>query len=367
MSVQISIVHYAEDNEIYFNDLLVEQIRSIKALTKHPYRLNIIDNQMSPKARKDLDKKIPDIEILRTSGKNHTFPVGANYAVENMKGKHLFLSHTDMLMSWDWLGSLFQNINEIERQYGTPCATCPILLFYPRTEKPPSRFHYKKGKKPDVDEVAGKWVKNTVNVLAIKDYMDRNSVPNKNWYGLPLAVSKPGLVTNNGWRLGGAYMASKVFFDEVGPYDPLVNRMNDKSYGITALMTRCRVTTSNKVYLHHLGGLHKLSGCYRGAGYALNGLGAFAQFKMKWGFKVFKKVQNGDIWPELHKAQASGSDTSRRLIEKYRKEGDVFKFLRGEVLSYSTDEKLAFIQRTEINQNPLLKELGREVARTITG
>jgi len=296
MSVQISIVHYAEAHELQFNDVLAFQVKSIRALTKYrPYRLNIIDNQMHPKARKDLEAKIPNVEILRTSGRHHTFPVGANLAIENMKGDYLAMFHTDLLMTWNWLTSFVENLKSAEKGYGVPCAISPILLFHPR--------------------------RNASRVGSVRRYMEKHGIPYKMWGKFPVAVSRPGLVTDNGHQLGGAYIASRRFFKEVGSYDPVLNRMNDKSYGIRALMTRCRNTISNRVYLHHVGALHRGSGCYVKGPYGSRKLGEYTQFKLKWGHMVFRKVQNGSIWPELHQAQRKG--TSRKLIKKYMKKGKI--------------------------------------------
>lgn len=313
MSVQISIVHFAEDTQLRFNDILVDQVESIRFFTKYPYKLNIIDNQMPAKARKDLDEKLPDVEILRTSGRYNTFPAGANLAIENMKGDYLFLSHTDLLMGWNWLDCLTLNLQFVEIKKGVPCATCPTLLFYPRRPG--------ESTKQFSDETRAK---------GVQAYMELHRVPYKMWDDLSIAVSRPGKVTDNGWRLGGAYLASKKFFDEVGSYDPIINRMNDKSYGIRALMTDCRVSNSNRVYLHHISALHASSGVYRSEYFAKQlpkdrlglGLGGYAQFKYKWGIKIFEKVIDGTIWIELHMAQRKGGGTAtRKLIEKYRREG----------------------------------------------
>lgn len=315
MSVQISIIHFAEDHELRFNDVLVNQVKSIRFFTKQPYQLNIIDNQMSVKARKDLDEKLPDVEILRTSGRYNTFPAGANHAIENMYGDYLFVSHTDMLMGWNWLECLALNLESVEVKEGVPCATCPSLLFYPRRPGNSAR------KTADKTRVEG-----------VQAYMDKHKIPYRMWDDLPIAISRPGKVSDNGWRLGGAYMASRRFFDEVGLYDPIINRMNDKSYGIRALMTDCRVSNSNRVFLHHASALHGSSGVYKGSYWDKQlppernplGLGAYKQFKLKWGTKIFKKVQDGSLWIELHEAQRKGGGAStRKLIEKYRLEGQV--------------------------------------------
>lgn len=317
MSVQISIVHFAEDHELRFNDVLVDQVESIRFFTKYPYRLNIIDNQMSDKARKDLDEKLPDVEILRTSGRYNTFPAGANHAIEHMSGDYLFLSHTDMLMGWRWLDCLVLNLQSVEIKEGVPCATCPTLLFYPRKTGDST--------KKSSDETRAK---------GVQAYMEKHKIPYRMWGDISIAVSLPGKVTDNGWRLGGAYLASRRFFDDVGPYDPLINRGNDKSYGIKALMTDCHVSNSNMVCLHHLSALHAHSGVYSSGYFAKQlpkhrrglGLGGYAQFKYKWGTKVFKKVQDGTIWIELHEAQRKGGGAaSRKLIERYRKEDQVEK------------------------------------------
>ena len=312
MSVQISIVHFAEDRQLNFNDILVDQVKSIKFFTKHPYNLNIIDNQMPDKARKDLDEKLPDVEILRTTGRYTTFPEGANHAIENMHGDYLFMSHTDMLMGWNWLECLVMNLQTTEEQYDVPASTCPTLLFYPKK---------KSERIISSDETRRK---------GIKAYMETHKIPYRMWGEFPIAVSRPGTVSYNGWRLGGAYLASKKFFEEVGPYDPIINRMNDKSYGITALMTDCNVTHSNQVYLHHISALHASSGVYRGEYFdkqlppemRFPEMGTNAQFILKWGENVYNKVQDGTIWSELHEEHRKGRGAAtRKLIEKIRTGG----------------------------------------------
>jgi len=344
MSVQISIVHYADrqrprtalsevESMLVYNDILIMLIKSIKELTKYPYRLNIIDNQMDPVARKDLEERLPNIEILRTegpewkirhkdghivSGRHHTFPVGANLAMDTMKGDYLVMFHTDLLVSYNWLTSLVQNLKEMEKNYGVPCATSPLLLPYPRSARMPSE-----------EEMLMK-IRTRSGLTEpdnVKNYMDIHGVPNKMWGEIPVAINKPGLVTDNGHQLGGAYIASKRFFNEVGHYDPCINRMNDKSYGIKTLTTRCKNTISNHVYLHHIGGLHKRSGCYVQEHYSDKVIGSFAQFVYKWGRKVYRKTLKGGIWIELHQAQVrdpSGGE-GRRLVNKYMKEEYVEK------------------------------------------
>ena len=323
--MQISIVHYAGvfrggsvKTKMHLNDILVDQVRSIRSLTKHPYSLNIIDNQMHPEARRDLENKLPDMEILETEGIHHTFPVGANKAIDTLSKDYLFLSHTDMLMSHNWLTALAQDLENTEKRYSVPASVSPILLFYPRLQTSPDKDLMLKTLR----------TQRLMEPDKVKNYMNIHGVPHSPWEGQELAVSNPGIITDNGWRLGGAYMTSKKFLDEVGHYDPMMNRMNDKSYGIKALMTRCKVMTSNGVYLHHIGGLHKTSGCYAGEGYYEDGihkaygsetLGAYYQFKKKWGFTVFNKVQDGSIWRELHAAQEKGA--GKALIDKYRKMG----------------------------------------------
>jgi len=289
--VQISIVHYAEEkNYRTFNDVLFTLVKSIRELTKHPYRLNVIDNQSHKIASEDMKAKIPDVEIIRAKGEHHTFPAGANTAIENMQGDYLVLLHTDLLVTFNWLTSLVKNLQTIEKQFGVPCATSPLLLPYP---------------KKDAELFKREWRVDVRTPTAVSSYMSRYGVPWKMWDDLPIAMSNPGLVTDNGHQLGGAYIASKAFFEEVGPYDPEINRFNDKDYGIRALMTRCRNTISNRAYLHHMGGLHKGCGVYLDAEnqYADKELGSYAVFQRKWGVDVFRKVINGSIWRELHEKQ----------------------------------------------------------------
>ena len=200
MSVQISIVHYATSDELRFNDVLVFLVKSIKELTKHPYRLNIIDNQMHPEARKDLERKLPNVEILRTegpewkvrdrkgnilSGRHHTFPVGANLAMDAMKGDYLVMFHTDLLVSHNWLSSLVKDLKSAEKTYGVPCATCPILIFHPR--------------------------RNGSKIESVKRYMEKHGLPYKMWGKFPVVVSHEGSVTDNGWRESQMFLLNEDF------------------------------------------------------------------------------------------------------------------------------------------------------------
>jgi len=319
MSVQISIVHYAEDRDedLIFNEILYRLVKSIRELTVHKYRLNIIDNQMGPQMRRDIEAKIPDVEIHRTKGIHHTFPVGANLAIEEMKEDYLVLLHTDLLVGYNWLTSLITDLKDSEKRYGLPCSVAPLLLFYPVHPSLKEKLHHKIRSRQD-----------TMSYNALENYMRECGIPFKLWGDVPVALSNPGLVTNNGHQLGGAYVASKRFFDEVGPYDPLINRFNDKDYGIRALLENTRSLISNKSYIHHMGGLHKTSGCYGGQGYfdeagikhsyGSDNLGAFTQFRLKWGEKVFKKTVDGSLWVELHRAQLEGR--AKELMAEWKKE-----------------------------------------------
>jgi len=200
-TVQISIVHYAENKDLHFNDVLADQVRSIKALTKHPYSLNIIDNQMHAEARKDLEKKLPDVEIIRTEGIHHTYPAGANTAIEHLTKDYMFLSHTDMLMSHNWLTSLAQDLETIENTYKVPASTCPLLIPYPRLDTTPDA-------KTMLKSIRTRSGLNNNDIT--QKYMDTHGLPHAPWEGRELAVCRPGSLTDNGWRLGGAYMASKI-------------------------------------------------------------------------------------------------------------------------------------------------------------
>lgn len=285
MSVQISIVHYAEENELAFNDILVMLVKSIRELTEYPYKLNIIDNHIHPKARRDMEAKLPDVEIIRAEGEYHTFPAGANTAIENMDGDYLALLHTDLIVSWGWLKSLVKDLQRGERKFGVPCVTTPILLPYPK-------------------------------IVDVKNYMVKYHVPHKMWGSIPIAISRAGLVSDNGHQLG-VYMASKKFFEEVGSYDETLARFNDKDYGIRALLTGCRSLVSNGVYLHHMGGLHANSGVYKDGG--------FENFKRKWSVEAWRQVQSGILWIKLH--------NNRPVICKWRRIGKDPKSILAEILN----------------------------------
>lgn len=284
MTVQISVVHYAEENELVFNDVLVMFVKSIRQLTQYPYKLNIIDNQMHPLARRNLESKLPHVEIIRHEGKHHTFPAGANTAIEKMQGDYLVLLHTDLLVGWGWLNALVQDLKQSEAKYGVPCAISPLLLPYPKTSETPSE-----------EQLGITTISDLIPPEDVKRYMINHHIPYKLWNNVPVAVSRPTLITDNGHQLGGAYMASRKFFEEVGPYDETLNRTNDRDYGIRALLTSCRNLMSNHVYLHHIGGLHSHSGVYNSHEYD-----GYAAFKSKWGLKAWQAMLTGMMWIKLH-------------------------------------------------------------------
>ena len=128
-TVQVSVIHYADEDELHFNDVLALLIRSIRDLTEYPYKLNIIDNRMHPLARKDLDEKVPDVDILRND--NRGYSSGCNLAMRSFDTDYLVVLHTDLLVSWGWLTWAVQNLQEAEKKYGVPCVTTFRLLWYP--------------------------------------------------------------------------------------------------------------------------------------------------------------------------------------------------------------------------------------------
>ena len=125
-TVQVSVIHYADEDELHFNDVLALQIKSIRDLTEYPYKLNIIDNMMHPVARKDLDEKVPDVDILRND--NRGYSSGCNLAMRSFDTDYLVVLHTDLLVSWGWLTWAVQNLRDAEKKYGVPCVTTFKLL-----------------------------------------------------------------------------------------------------------------------------------------------------------------------------------------------------------------------------------------------
>lgn len=289
LSVQISIFHYAEDEKLYFNDLLVMLVKSIRELTQYPYKLNIIDNEMQPKAREDLEAKLPNIEIIRVPKHERLCgPAGINGCITNNKEDYLVILHTDVLVTWNWLSSWMQNIVNAELFYGIPCASTCLLLPYPANDAT-DKLPWKLGAVEGHDRRGGNSVKN------IENYFDNNGIPWRPWRGLPIAVSEPGLVMDVGHQLG-LYIASKEFWEEVGLHDEtMLSTFDDLDMGIRTLKTRCRLLISEKVWLHHIGATHQGTGCFTDRNPE--------PFIRKWGKEPLIKMQNGTFWKELHDAQ----------------------------------------------------------------
>ena len=279
-TVQISVIHYADEDELHCNDVLALLIKSIRELTEYPYKLNIIDNQMPPKARKDLDEKVPDVDILRNDTRSYS--AGCNLAMRSFDTDYLIVLHTDLLVSWKWLTCAVKNLVDSERYYGVPCVTTFRLLSYPMSLKliPWDTF-----------------LENIVPPEKVISELDKWGFPWKMWNGIPIAVSRPGLVTDHGWQIG-VYMASREFFDEVGPKEEALDAYEDLDYGLRCLSTRCRSLISENVVLHHVGALSGVSGVYKGGG------GRHYQPLIdKFGREIMDKLADGSIWLDLHRRQ----------------------------------------------------------------
>jgi len=282
-TVQISVIHYAEEDELLFNDIVAILIKSIREVTEYPYELNIIDQNMPPLARKDLDEKVPDVDILRND--NRSYSAGCNLAMRNFDTDYLCVLHTDLLVSWKWLTCAVKNLVDSEKHYGVPCVTTFRLLEYPRWGNLSWEDFYNNGVSPR------KLIGN----------LKKWSFPWKIWDGtsdgVPLAVSRPGLVTDHGWQIG-VYMTNRELIDEVGFKEERLDAFEDLDYGIRVLKTRCRSLISEHVVLHHIGGLHALSGVWKG------GAGRSMQPLIdKIGDEAVNKIIDGTIWLELHAKQ----------------------------------------------------------------
>lgn len=279
-TVQVSIIHYADEDQLWFNDVLALLVKSIRELTTYPYKLNIIDQNMPPLVRKDMEEKVPDVDILRNDKKSPSS--GANLAARNFDTDYMCLLHTDILVSWKWLTCVVENLVESEKNYGVPCVTTFRLLNYPMS----------------LDHIP--WDTHLSNVVLpdrVGSDMTRWEFPWKMWNGIPIAVSRPGLVTDHGWQIG-VYMAGREFFDEVGEKNETLDSYEDLEYGIRVLKTRCRSLISENVVLHHMGGLHRSSGIWKG------GFGrSYNAFRDMIGLETMEKVQDGSLWLELHAKQ----------------------------------------------------------------
>lgn len=288
MSVQVSIFHYSPaptiGNYNIFNDILLMQVKSIRALTDIPYKLNIIDNEMHPAARADLEKRLPDVEIINVP--KHEMlcgPAGENTAILNNKCDYLVLLHTDVLVTWSWLSTWLTHVKNAEAKYGVPCAVSPEgLLLYPKNEGSQHigyTFEQMKG-----------YMENTMHK------------PWKPWNNVPVGLSRVGPLYDVGNELG-LYMAHKTFWEEVGLHDEtMLSTLDGIDLGLRTLKTRCRNLIGGDLFLHHIGGLHLGVGCrlYRKADG--NWIGE-EQFKKKWGVEMRTKVAYGTAWIELHKEQ----------------------------------------------------------------
>jgi len=287
-TVQVSVIHYAEEDELHFNDVLAVLIKSIRDVTEYPYELNIIDQNMPPLARKDLEEKVPDIDILRNDSRSYA--AGCNLAARSFDTDYLVVLHTDFLVSWNWLTCTVKNLVDAEKHYGVPCVTTFRLLNYPRVSDmlPWNNFN----------EVH---IGNCVSPRKMIADLNKWKFPWKIWNGspggVPLAVSRPGSVSDNGWQVG-VFMAGRELFDEVGSWEEALHAFEDLDYGIRVLQTRCRSLISENVVLFHIGGLHGLSGVWKG------GAGRSAQPLIdKIGEEAMNKIMDGTLWLELHAKQ----------------------------------------------------------------
>lgn len=279
-TVQISIIHYADEDELHFNDVLALQIKSIRELTEYPYKLTIIDNMMHPRARKDLDETVPDVDILRNDTRSYS--AGCNLAMRNFDADYLVVLHTDLLVSWKWLTCAVKNLVDSEKHYGVPCVTTFRLLNYPMS----------------LDLIPwDTFLTHIVPPEKVISELSRWGFPWKMWNGIPIAVSRPGLVTDHGWQVG-VYMTGRELIDEVGFKEERLDAFEDLDYGIRVLATRCRSLISENVVLHHVGALGANSGIWKG------GAGRSARPLIdKIGDEAMNKIIDGTLWLDLHKRQ----------------------------------------------------------------
>lgn len=294
MSVQVSIFHYAPDSAIWMNDILLLQVKSIKELTTDvPYKLNVIDNEMEPEARKDLASKLPaDIELI--SVPKHEIlcgPAGINGAILNNKSDYLVILHTDVLVTWNWLSTWLTHVKNAEAKYGVPCAvSCQGLLPYPSNP---------------INEETKRVIpfSERSNFDCVQDYLEKTMyIQWKRWNNLPIGVSKPTILYDVGNELG-LYMANKKFWEEVGLHDETMTAtMDGIDMGLRTVKTRCRNLIGGGLWLHHISGLHLNVGCRLQHQADGNWVGE-AEFTKKWGADVRKKVLFGTIWSEWHAEQ----------------------------------------------------------------
>ena len=284
MSIQVSIFHYAPDSAIWLNDVVLMQVRSIKELTDIPYKLNIINNEMEPLARKDLASRLPsDVELIDVP--KHEIlcgPAGINGAILNNKCDYLVILHTDVLVTWNWLSTWLTHVQNAETKYGVPCAVSPEgLLPYPKNEG------YAKGLEHEV----------------MKTYMgDTMKISWKPWNDIPIGVSKPTVLYDVGNELG-LYMANRKFWEEIGLHDETMTAsMEGIDMGLRTLKTRCRNLLGGGLWLHHVGGLHGKIGCRLQRQKDGSWVGT-DEFIKKWGMETRWKVTYGTAWIEFHTEQ----------------------------------------------------------------
>ena len=293
MSVQVSIFHYAPDWAVWMNDIVLLQVKSIRELTTDvPYKLNVIDNEIEPNARKDLASKLPPNVELISVPKHEVLcgPAGINGAILNNKSDYLVILHTDVLVTWNWLSTWLTHVKNAEAKYGVPCAvSCQGLLPYPSSPLNEETKRVQFGGRADYDYV--------------RDYLEKTMhIEWKAWNNLPIGVSKPTILYDVGNELG-LYMANKKFWEEVGLHDETMTATLDGiDMGLRTLKTRCRNLIGGGLWLHHISGLHTNVGCRLQRQKDGNWVGT-AEFIKKWGPEVSKKMGLTTLWTEFHNEQ----------------------------------------------------------------
>lgn len=263
-------------------------VKAIRELTDIPCKLNLINNEMHPNALADIRKRLPDLEIIDVP-KHERFcgPAGENGAILNNKCDYLVILHTDVLVTYNWLSTWLTLVKNAEAYYGVPCAVTPEgLLLYPKNA---GSQHI--GYSQEV------MMKHMENEMHIKWNL---------WNAIPLGVS--GNVPSHPLKLYdvgnelGLYMAHRKFWEEVGLHDEtMLSTLDGIDLGLRAVQTRCRNLIGGGLWVHHIGGLHLSVGCRLYADE--NGWIGETEFRRKWGVEVRKKVLDGTIWLQLHKAQ----------------------------------------------------------------
>jgi hypothetical protein len=299
--VEIYITHYVTEALPGYNDIAVECASDLletargSGIQRKIFLLYWTDGA---ELEADLvDRMPPGVELVRC--RSHVQPHLMNEATRLARehdADYFVCLHNDIRPSIGWLEALVADTRAAEAIHGRAnVVVSPRLL--PFHWKPP---HPRALRHPGFwgrirPEVEAKVLSSNV----MGSWCASNGFQ---WNGRLVVSPEESYTTDDGHQLM-MYCASPHFFDEIGGCDETFTGLNygDCDWGIRALLAGKRNLKSQGSLLGHMSGL-----TFYNPAISPTMDSNHERFIEKWGPDMFRDLQDGSIWPRLHRAQDRG-------------------------------------------------------------